>query len=176
MLYYLLFDILTPKVGPKGPLFYCLFEKFMKIEELTKLVQPILNEMEIELVDLQILGSSGRTIIRIYADQENGITLDTCTKASRAISAEFDRTDPIKSRYVLEVSSPGIDRPLKAQRDFEKNIGKKVKIKYLDGAKSSRIAGIIQQVNEEYVVLDKEQELVQINYSNIELAKLVMEF
>jgi ribosome maturation factor RimP len=148
----------------------------MRIEELSKLVQPILDEMDIELVDLQILGSGGRTIIRIYADQENGISLDTCTKASRAIAAELDRMDPIKSQFVLEVSSPGLDRPLKTKRDFEKSMGKKVKIKYLDGEKPTRIRGIIQQVNDETVTLDVDQELVQINYKNIELAKLVIEF
>ena len=163
-------------MGPKGPLFYCLYAKFMKSKELIKLVSPILDEMDVELVDLQVLGSGGRTIIRIYADQENGISLDTCTKASRAIAEELDRVDPIKSRYVLEVSSPGIDRPLKEQRDFGKNIGKKVKIKYQDGEKPTRIRGVIQQVDDEAVTLNKDQELVQIKYSNIELAKLVIEF
>jgi ribosome maturation factor RimP len=148
----------------------------MSFELLKDIVGPVLEEMGIELVDLQVLGSEGRTILRVYVDQENGISLERCTLVSREIADILDRKDPMKSRYILEVSSPGLDRPLKTRRDFERNLNKNVKIKYKDGDKGSRVKGKVKIVDDSKVVLEREQEEITIDLKSIELAKLVIEF
>lgn len=148
----------------------------MSTENLKNIISPVLEDMGVELVDLQIFGSSGRTILRVYVDQENGISLEKCTLVSREIADILDRKDPIKSRYTLEVSSPGLDRPLKSRRDFERNLNKVAKIKYKDGEKGSREKGRIKSVDDLNVVLESEQEDITIKLASIEMAKLVIEF
>ena len=148
----------------------------MSIGPLKEIIKPVLDEMGIELVDLQILGSGGRTILRVFIDQQDGITLDQCTLASREIADILDRKDPIKNRFTLEVSSPGLDRPLKTKRDFERNLKKLVKVKYKNGDKSSRVKGIIVKVDDLALILEREQEEITISLDNIELAKLIIEF
>ena len=96
--------------------------------KITRLADSIAIQHALEIVDVELAGSSGRPLIRIFVDKENGVTLDECGRFSRALSALFDVEDPIPTAYILEVSSPGLDRPLKALRDFERNKGKLVKI------------------------------------------------
>ncbi len=75
-----------------------------------------------------ILGTGRRLLVRVVVDKEGGVTIGDCERMSRSLEALMDVEDPIKGPYVLEVSSPGLDRPLTQQRDFEKNIGKLVRI------------------------------------------------
>lgn len=82
----------------------------------------------VDLYDVQIQGSGKKTILRVYIDKDSGITIDDCERMSKSLSALLDIEDPIKSPYTLEVSSPGLDRPLVKQKDFQKNIGKLVRI------------------------------------------------
>jgi ribosome maturation factor RimP len=96
--------------------------------KIIKLADSIAAQHAVELVDVELAGSSRRPLIRIYIDKESGVTLDECGKFSRALSALFDVEDPIPTAYILEVSSPGLDRPLKTMKDFERSIGKLVRI------------------------------------------------
>lgn len=95
-----------------------------------ELLEPILSECQFELVDIDYEKEAGDWYLRIYIDKLGGITIDDCEKVSRALSDRLDEEDFINEAYVLEVSSPGLTRPLKKEKDFERNIGKPVEMKF----------------------------------------------
>ena len=103
--------------------------KVKSIEEIQTALQPIANELCIEIVDVEF--KQGREpALTVYIDVEGGVDLNTCESFHRAIDAVLDEVDPtFGAPYTLNVSSPGVDRPLKTQRDFEKCMGKKVEVK-----------------------------------------------
>lgn len=100
-----------------------------KVEQLEKLIEPLLVQERAELVDLRFAKEGSRWVLRVFVDKEGGITLDDCEHVSDRISALLDETDPIQASYVLEVSSPGLDRIIKKKKDFEKFAGKTVKLR-----------------------------------------------
>lgn len=93
------------------------------------LVEPVLIPLGYELVDLQYGREGGRYILRLFIDRPEGIGLDDCEKASRAVGEILDREDPIPNSYYLEVSSPGLERPLKKEGDFKRFTGRRVKLR-----------------------------------------------
>ncbi|MCL4491857.1 MAG: ribosome maturation factor RimP [Nitrospirae bacterium] len=97
-------------------------------QKVYKLASQVAEEEGLELVSADILGTGRRLLVRVVVDKEGGVTIGDCERMSRSLEALMDVEDPIKGPYVLEVSSPGLDRPLTQQRDFEKNIGKLVRI------------------------------------------------
>jgi ribosome maturation factor RimP len=96
------------------------------VEELTL---PIIEKHNFELVDVEYVKEGGDYFLRVYIDKEGGITLDDCHSVSTDLSTLLDEKDPIKDNYYLEVSSPGLDRPLKKAKDFERYIGRDVEVK-----------------------------------------------
>jgi ribosome maturation factor RimP len=96
---------------------------------ITTLVTPILADLGVELVELEFKREGQGQLLRLFIDKPGGVTLDDCIAASREVSATLDVEDPISSPYRLEVSSPGIDRPLKKPADFARFAGQVVKIK-----------------------------------------------
>ena len=95
----------------------------------TALVMPILEQNGFELVDVEYVKEAGTWYLRVYIDKPGGITIDDCETVSRALSDRLDEEDFIDEAYVLEVSSPGLTRPLRKPKDFERNIGKPVDIR-----------------------------------------------
>ena len=98
-------------------------------ERTTSLVMPILETHGFELVDVEFVKEAGSWYLRAYIDKPGGITIDDCEVVSRALSDKLDEHDFISEAYVLEVSSPGLTRPLKKPKDFERNLGKPVDIR-----------------------------------------------
>lgn len=98
------------------------------VDRLTALVEPVVEEAGAELVDLEVAGSAGRPVVRVYADTEEGITLDACARLSRRLEAVLESTGAVPERYVIEVSSPGIDRPLTKRAHFERYAGEQVRV------------------------------------------------
>ena len=94
-----------------------------------QLILPILNEKQFELVDVEYVKEAGDWYLRAYIDKPGGITIDDCEAVSRKLSDLLDEADFIPDAYILEVSSPGLTRPLKKDRDYDRNIGKPVEIK-----------------------------------------------
>jgi len=95
----------------------------------TAIAQPILESLRIELVDIEYRRSGKELILCLFIDKEGGVTIDDCADVSRELSAIIDIEDFIPGNYSLEVSSPGLDRPLKKNSDYEKFAGRLVKIK-----------------------------------------------
>jgi len=144
------------------------------IEQIKKNLLPILDSQQIELVDIELIGKEGNQVLRLYIDQRNGITLDQCKTVSREMSDILDMLDLIQGRYRLEVSSPGIDRPLKNEKDFKRNINRKVKIEYFTNENEKElIIGIIQAVDINSVTVHDDQKNISILLENIKSAKIL---
>ncbi|MBV9576292.1 MAG: ribosome maturation factor RimP [Gammaproteobacteria bacterium] len=139
-------------------------------------LEKLLRSMGYELVGCELLPLAGQMVFRIYMDGPEGVTLDDCSKASHQISAMMDVDDPIQGRYTLEVSSPGIDRPLFELEHYRKYLGKQVKIRLHSAIGERRqYKGTIQRIEGENIFLlieDLAQE-VKLPFSAIEKANLV---
>ena len=98
-------------------------------EKIRQLAEPVIADEEMELIHVECIKMHTRWIIRLYLDKENGVTLGDCTAVSSQLGDIFDIHDLIKGAYTLEVSSPGLDRPISRDQDFIKHKNSKVKIK-----------------------------------------------
>lgn len=148
-----------------------------KIEDIiSALIQPIIEEKEMELVDVNFVKEGQDWFLRIFIDKEEGIDLDDCELISRAVSDLLDKNDPISQSYHLEVSSPGVERPLKTTKDFQRFLGSPVQIKTfvpIEGKK--KLKGILEDGNEEEITLSIGQEKINIPREKISKANLVWE-
>lgn len=98
-------------------------------EHIAKLVEPLLVREGFELVAVEIAGTGPRTLLRVFIDKEGGVSLDDCANVSEALDAMLDVEDPFESSYTLEVSSPGVDRPLFKPADYTRFAGKHARVK-----------------------------------------------
>lgn len=108
------------------------------IDLVEKLAQPILQEMELELVDIEYVKEGKNWFLRVFIDKEQGVDIEDCGLVSEKLSVALDEVDPIPHNYFLEVSSPGAERPLKKEKDFLRAIGKHVHVRTyepIDGEK-----------------------------------------
>ncbi len=147
-------------------------EKRIPADRLRTLVEPAVGRLGFELVDIEFI--SGQKTLRVYIDGPNGIHVDDCARVSRQISALFDVEDPIPGQYTLEVSSPGLDRPLARREDFTRFTGFQVKIKTLtpiDGRRNFQ--GRLGGLSGECIVLETEETRYDLALANIEKARLV---
>ncbi len=132
----------------------------------------------VEVVDIELAGGARRPTVKIFIDKEGGVTLDDCERISRALSAVLDVEDPIATPYVLEVSSPGLDRPLKGLRDFEKSVGKLARV--ITKAAIERqtfFVGRILEVRGSVIrLLTENEKEVEIPFEQVSKARLEIEF
>ncbi|MBI5746520.1 MAG: ribosome maturation factor RimP [Nitrospirae bacterium] len=147
-------------------------------EKVMGIAKPIVDSLGYELIDVEYLAGGNRAKLRLFIDKEGGVTLDDCEKASRYIGYALDVEDPMPTPYVLEVSSPGLDRPLKKPSDYERYKGRLVKIKTKAPVNNQmvfigRLSGIINEKVE--IKLDGEKAL-SISLDDIRLARLEVEF
>ena len=154
-------------------------------EQIEQLIQPILEDLGCELVDLEYQREQRGWILRIFVDKEGGINLDDCAAASREISSHLDVENLITTAYNLEVSSPGIERPLKKARDFERFVGQLAKIKTLDaidpdatGKNRKTFVGTLSGFEGDEVLLQltKDAVVIRIALHQIDKANLKFEF
>lgn len=142
---------------------------------LVELLDPVVQGMGYELVGVEFDGHQ-RTL-RVYIDRLEGITLDDCSAVSYQLSGVLDVEDPIPGRYQLEVSSPGMDRPLFTRAHFERFAGEVVRLQLnrpLDGRR--RFKARLQGLEGDEILLQDEDKLIRIPYESIEKARLVPAF
>jgi ribosome maturation factor RimP len=145
-------------------------------KKITELADSIAGQYAVDIVDVELAGSSRKPLIRIFIDKENGVTLDDCGKFSRALSALLDVEDPIPTSYILEVSSPGLDRPLKGMTDFERSIGKLVRIVTRTKIDEQYVfTGRIARVEGENIILSFDDKEMEIPFDQISRARLEIE-
>ena len=146
-------------------------------EQVAGLVEPALEYMGFELMDVEYLSTHGKWALRLYIDREGGVTLDDCARVSREIGDLIDVKDIIVHNYVLEVSSPGLDRPLKKEKDFEHAIGKKIKVKMVASVKGRRnYTGYLRNFQKGILYMELESGTVHLPWKEVEKANLVYEF
>jgi len=137
-------------------------------------LEPHLDVCGFELVEVEYLQQDGRPTLRVYLDREGGITLDQCAEATRLIGPLLDEADFVDSAYVLEVSSPGIERPVRKPVDFERFTGELVRVTtHASVAGRKRFKGAIGGLDDGMVRLAMDKDSVSIHLDNIKTAKLV---
>ena len=167
-------------MGP-NPLFLLKLERAMSIEQrIESIITPALLDRGFRVVRVQLQGSKGKTLqIMIERLDENSITVDDCALASRTISVLLDVDDPIHESYILEVSSPGMDRPLVKKDDFERFAGSMVKIELKTPHEGQlRFQGLLKEIAEDRVKieLDPEKKVAEFALSDIKKAKLMPDY
>lgn len=153
----------------------CLFVRDMRQQDKwQQIINPILENTPYELVGVESAGGGKHALIRIYVDKPGGITIDDIVKLTRDINVVLEVEQPIKGLYTLEVSSPGIERPLFSPQHFKKHVGKKVTIKIshaLDNRQNFK--GVLQQANDEGIQLEENGQLFSFTYTEIDKAKVI---
>ena len=148
----------------------------LTVPHIHELLEPGADALGYELVAVELTGGD-TSIVRVYIDTPNGVTVTDCSKASRQFSAILDVEDPISNRYTLEVSSPGMDRPLAKPEHFKKVVGDEVKIKMatlVDGRR--RFTGQLVEATDEFAVVEVDGEQTELSYDEMDRARLVPVF
>jgi ribosome maturation factor RimP len=146
-------------------------------QKLSDIVTPVVESLGYELVLLEFAGATRHGTLRLFIDSPGGITVSDCERVSREIAAVLDVEDPIATPYQLEVSSPGLDRPLVTPAHFQRFIGETVKVQ-LWAARDNRrrYVGVLVAADEQGIELTLPEGRVQLPYENIERARLVPDF
>lgn len=142
-----------------------------------EMIEGALAESGMEIVDIEFRKENGQWVLRIYIDREDGVDLDVCQRASGIIGGIMDEKDPIASPYMLEVSSPGLDRIIKKDKDFVRFSGHKVKVKAKEQVNGQKnIVGILQGIEGDDIVLDVEKKVARIPRDKVSQVRLVVDF
>jgi ribosome maturation factor RimP len=148
-------------------------------DRLQEIISPILWTLGLELIDLVCVGQGSRSVVRVLIDKPGGVTITDCEQAHKALGPALDVADPFPHAYTFEVSSPGLDRPLKRLQDYQRVIGKEVSLKLrrpLEG--QWKITGRLMDVDEQAVVLDltmpKLAQAMKLDREMVTEAKLVV--
>ena len=149
----------------------------MSVQKLNELVKPLVEDLGYEFVGLEYNSNPKNSVLRIYIDHENGVGIDDCENVSREVAALLDVNDPIKGHYNLEISSPGLDRPLFTPAHYRQFTGNVVQINLFapqDGRR--RFSGPILGADENGVRMEQDGSEVTLDFGNIAKAKLVPDY
>lgn len=149
-------------------------------EEIKRLAVSKLTDPSQFLVEVLVSSKKGPKKVLVIVDGDNGITIDDCAAISRELSVALDDSALVDENYMLEVSTPGLDHPLKLKRQYKKNIGRKLKVKLAD----TIVEGTLTEVNEDTILLSqetgsgkkKELKIIDIQFSEIEKAFVLVSF
>ncbi len=149
-----------------------------RVEETIKsLVPPLIEPSGFELLEVEYQKEGNNWILRLFIDHEKGIDLDDCQMVSNLVSDELDKLDPIPHAYLLEVSSPGIDRPLKNARDFQRFQGHQVRIKlFVPKSGKKDYQGELMGIEDGLVVIRSANEKLFFRLEEIAKANIMAEF
>jgi len=147
-------------------------------EKIEKKTETLLEDDNFFLVDVLISGGVSNQKIKVLVDGDQGITIDDCARISRSLSAWFDEEDLFADKYTLEVSSPGVEHPLKLTRQYKKNIGRNIKVIMQDGSQQE---GLLKSVSDNAIVIEKtlkkkEKQTVEMPFENIDKVKVLISF
>ena len=152
-------------------------EKPSIYQSVTKLLEPVFREGSIELVDVEYEKTGKIWTLRVFIDKNQGVTVGDCQKLSREIEDLIEVHELISVPYVLEVSSPGLDRSLEKDRDFLRNKGKRIKIKTFSPINNKKqFSGTIKSFANKTLFLENREGTLEIQIDQIAQAKLIIEF
>ncbi len=146
-------------------------------ESIAELVTPIINENRLELVDVEYKKEGKNWFLRLFIDKEGGVTVEDCTRVSRQIEDLIEVEEAVPSSYVLEVSSPGLNRPLKREKDFLRFKGKLAHVTtYTPIHQQKNFKGTIRDFQKDVLILDIDSQRLEIPKDQIAKARLEIEF
>ncbi len=141
-----------------------------------ELITPLLEANHFELVDVEWVREGSNWYLRVFIDKEGGITVDDCEMISRAFEKILDEKDYIAENYIFEVSSPGLDRPLKKEKDFARSIGKEVEVRlYKAVDKQKEFTGCLIAYDEDSVTLEMDDDSTM-TFSRADIARIRLAF
>lgn len=142
-----------------------------------EMILPLVEAQRFELVDVEYVKEAGNWYLRVYIDKEGGITVDDCELISRAFSDLLDEADFIEDSYILEVSSPGLGRPLKKDKDFQRSIGKEIEVRTFRAIdKQKEFTGILKEFNKDSFTIVIEDNEMTFQRSETALVRLAFDF
>jgi len=146
-------------------------------QKLTEMLRPAVAETGKELLGVEFISAGNNSVLRLFIDHENGIDVDDCAEVSRQVGAILDVEDPISSEYSLEVSSPGVDRPLFELLHFQQVIGETVNVKLsmpLDGRR--KFKGLLSAIENDTLIVEVDGIDYELVINNVDKANLVARF
>ena len=148
------------------------------VQKAEELILPIVEANGFELVDVEYVREGGSWYLRAYIDKEGGITVDDCEIVSRAFSDRLDENDFIEDAYILEVSSPGLGRPLKKEKDYRRSMGKELEIRtYRAVDRCREFYGVLTAYDEDSVTIEEEDGTLRtFAKTDIALIRLAFDF
>lgn len=145
-------------------------------QKILQIVEKVVEEANFFLIAIEYRGDNRNQIIEIFVDNVSGFSAEDCKIISKKISAIFEEQDLIKGKYRLDVSSPGIDRPLKFAGQYQKHLNRKFAIEYVDGEEIIKMESkLVKIINDDFVFRSNNNE-VKINFNNIKSAKVLLSF
>lgn len=142
------------------------------------LAAPLVEAAGVEVVDIEVRGHRGSRIVRLIADADDGLDVDTIAQLSRDLGRRLDEDDVVEGRYTLEVTSPGVDRPLRSARQLRRNVGRDVRIvrtrEAIDRGEKGEVAGRLAQVADGAVTVTATHEELVVPLADIDYAKVVL--
>jgi ribosome maturation factor RimP len=150
-----------------------------QLDRIRELILPTLTFLGYELYDLTLAGSGNSTTLRVRIDRPEGVTLDDCERVSKSLGALLDQADPFPTRYELEVSSPGAERPLRNLEEYRRFVGRRANVRYRVGDSEQVAEGQLTAVSEDMIELQlgegKHRKTVAIPLADILSARLAID-
>jgi ribosome maturation factor RimP len=126
------------------------------IHEIQEIARKVIESERLDLIDLEFKPGKSRNLLRIFIDKPGGVTVSDCENISRQLAAILDVKDLLKRAYVLEVSSPGLDRPLRTDRDYQRAVGRILRLSLTtEDGKSEQVSGKLMEANEEELIIEE---------------------
>ncbi len=148
------------------------------VDVVEEILTPFVATNNMEIVDIEFVKEGPYRYLRVTIDKEEPVTLDDCQMVSQFLNAKLDALDPIEEQYFLEVSSPGVERVLKKEKEFEKFIGREVQLKLFQAFEGQKVLnGKLVGLIDDHIVIEHEKiGKIEIPKSKVSLTKLVVEF
>jgi ribosome maturation factor RimP len=138
-----------------------------------ELVERVVQEDGVELVDIQLPRFRSKQLVRIFIDKVGGVSIDDCRRISKKVGDVLDIEDPFPSRYTLEVSSPGVDRPLKTESDFRRNVGRTLRVSISDTENvEGTHTGVLKEIHNDVLLLETDSGRLEIPLKRIGKARV----
>lgn len=148
----------------------------LKKNKIEQIIESILEKYEYFLVDFVIRGDSRNWILEIFVDNVKGVSTNDCAKISYDISSFIDENGIIESNYRLDVSSPGLSRPLKFIQQFPKHLNRKFNITYTESEETKKVKGKLVDVADNFLIIEKGKETIKIDFNTVKKAKVEISF
>ena len=142
--------------------------------EIERLVEPLLGAEGFDLIEIKLSRYKRNYRLQIFVDSDHGVTIGECAHLSRLVGTVMDTSDVIQNRYILEISSPGLDRPLHSDRDFKRKIGENMAVDVIDGDRNRTVKGILTGVEGDMLRLNGEDGETSIRLSDVQQGRIII--